>query len=126
MKSTDILVTLQEYRRKHPTKSISFEMEGELVAEVERLRYLLKKASGVELRGLASGFVFSQGGDPCAHKFRHEYANKAACGYRSRGPYQPLKEEDLTCPDCIDVIRAVGLAADAIERGEHRSEEDGK
>jgi hypothetical protein len=38
MKSTDILVTLQEYRRKHPAKSISFEMEGELVAEVERLR----------------------------------------------------------------------------------------
>jgi hypothetical protein len=38
MKSTDILVTLQEYRRKHPTKSISFETEGELVAEVEHLR----------------------------------------------------------------------------------------
>ena len=94
----------------------------ELRAEVERLRYLLKKASGVEPRDLASGFVFSQYGDPCAHKFRHEYANKAACGYRSRGPYQPLREEDLNCPDCIDVMRAVGLASETIERGEHRKE----
>lgn len=83
---------------------------AELRAEVERLRYLLKKASGVEPRGLASGFVFSQYGDPCAHKFRHEFDNVAACGYRPRGPYQPLREEDLTCPDCIDVIRAVELS----------------
>jgi hypothetical protein len=94
-----------------------------LLAEVERLRYLLKMASGVEPRDLASGFVFSQYSDPCAHKFRHEYADKAACGYRPRGPYQPLREEDLTCPDCIDVIRAVGLASENPERGEHRREE---
>ena len=94
-----------------------------LLAEVERLRYLLKMASGVELRGLASGFVFSQRGDLYAHKFRHEYSDEAACGYRSRGPYQPLREEDLTCPDCIDVIRAVELASENPERGEHRREE---
>jgi hypothetical protein len=97
----------------------AFSALAALLAEVERLRYLLKKASGVELRGLASGFVFSQRGDLYAHKFRHEYSIEAACGYRSRGPYQPLREEDLNCPDCIDVIRAVGLASETIERGEH-------
>ena len=78
--------------------------------EIARLRYLLKMASGVELRGLATGFVFSQGGDLYAHKFRHEFSDTSVCGYRPRGPYQPLREEDLSCPDCIDVIQAIGLA----------------
>jgi hypothetical protein len=100
----------------------AFSALAEILAEVERLRYLLKTASGVELRGLASGFVFSQHGDLYAHKFRHEYAASSACGYRPRGPYQPLREEDLTCPDCIDVIRAVELASENPERGEHRHE----
>ena len=90
-----------------------------LVAEVERLRYLLKKATGIIPHDVAEATVFSQRGDPCTHKFQHKYADEAACGHRPRGPYQPLREEDLTCPDCIDVIRAVGLASETIERGEH-------
>jgi len=91
-----------------------------LLAEVERLRYLLKKVTGIIPHDVAKATVFSQRGDLYAHKFRHEYADEAACGYRPRGPYQPLREEDLTCPDCIDVIRAVGLASENPERGEHR------
>ncbi len=94
-----------------------------LVAEVERLRYLLKKVTGIIPHDVAKATVFSQRGDLYAHKFRHEYADEAACGYRPRGPYQPLREEDPTCPDCIDVIRAVGLASENPERGEHRREE---
>ena len=90
-----------------------------LVAEVERLRYLLKKVTGIIPRDVAEATVFSQCGDLYSHKFQHKYADAAACGYRPRGPYQPLKEEDLTCPDCIDVIRAVGLASETIEHGEH-------
>ena len=103
--------------------------------EIARLRYLLKMASGVELRGLATGFVFSQGGDLWAHKFRHEFSDTSVCGYRPRGPYQPLREEDLSCPNCIDVIQAIGLAeftpsesaipaSKPTERGEHRRKED--
>ena len=88
--------------------------------EVERLRHLLKKATGIIPRDVAEATVFSQRGDLWAHKFRHKYADEAACGYRPRGPYQPLREEHLTCPDCIDVIRAIGLASETIERGEHR------
>jgi hypothetical protein len=91
--------------------------------EVERLRYLLKKATGIIPRDVAGATVFSQRGELHTHKFQHKYTDEAACGYRPRGPYQPLKEEDLTCPDCIDVIRAVGLASETIERGEHRREE---
>ena len=94
-----------------------------LRAEVERLRYLLKKATGIIPRDVAEATVFSQRGEIDTHKFRHKYADEAACGYRPRGPYQPLQEADLSCPDCIDVIRAVELASDAIERGEHRREE---
>jgi hypothetical protein len=94
-----------------------------LRAEVERLRYLLKKATGIIPRDVAEATVFSQRGELHTHKFQHKYADEAACGYRPRGPYQPLKEEDLTCPDCIDVIRAVGLASETVERGEHRREE---
>jgi hypothetical protein len=81
-----------------------------LAAEVERLRYLLKKATGIIPRDVAEATVFSQRGELHTHKFQHKYADEAACGYRPRGPYQPLKEEDLTCPDCIDVIRAVELS----------------
>jgi hypothetical protein len=81
-----------------------------LRAEVERLRYLLKKATGIIPRDVAEATVFSQRGELHTHKFQHKYADEAACGYRPRGPYQPLKEEDLTCPDCIDVIRAVELS----------------
>ena len=78
--------------------------------EIARLRYLLKMATGIILRDVAEATVFSQGGDLYAHKFQHKYADKAACGYRPRGPYQPLREEDLSCPDCIDVIQAIGLS----------------
>jgi hypothetical protein len=81
-----------------------------LRAEVERLRYLLRMATGIRPRDVAEATVFSQRGDLYSHKFQHKYADAAACGYRSRGPYQPLREEDLTCPDCIDVIRAVELS----------------
>jgi hypothetical protein len=83
---------------------------AEIIAEVERLRYLLKKATGIIPRDVAEATVFSQRGELHTHKFQHKYADEAACGYRPRGPYQPLKEEDLTCPDCIDVIRAVELS----------------
>ena len=106
-----------------------------LRAEVERLRYLLKMSTRIIPRDVAEATVFSQGGDLYAHKFRHKYADEAACGYRPRGPYQPLREEDLSCPDCIDVIQAIGLAeftpresaipaSKPTERGEHRREED--
>lgn len=78
--------------------------------EIARLRYLLKMATGIILRDVAEATVFSQRGDLWAHKFQHKYADKAACGYRPRGPYRPLREEDLSCPDCIDVIQAIGLA----------------
>ena len=101
----------------------AFSALAEIIAEVERLRYLLKKATGIIPHDVAEATVFSQRGDLYAHKFQHKYANEAACGYRSRGPYQPLREEDLSCPDCIDVIRAVGLASENPERGEHRREE---
>jgi hypothetical protein len=101
-----------------------FQTVSQLIAEVERLRYLLKKVTGIIPHDIAKATVFSQRGDLYAHKFRHEYADEAACGYRPRGPYQPLREEDLTCPDCIDVIRAVGLASENPERGEHRREEN--
>lgn len=90
-----------------------------LRVEVERLRYLLKKATGIIPRDVAEATVFSQRGELHTHKFQHKYADEAACGYRPRGPYQPLQEADLNCPDCIDVIRAVGLASETIERGEH-------
>jgi hypothetical protein len=83
---------------------------AELRAEVKRLRYLLRTATGIRPRDVAEATVFSQRGDLYAHKFQHKYADDAACGYRPRGPYQPLREEDLTCPDCIDVIRAVELS----------------
>jgi len=81
-----------------------------LVTEVERLRYLLRMATGIRPRDVAEATVFSQRGDLYSHKFQHKYADAAACGYRPWGPYQPLREEDLTCPDCIDVIRAVELS----------------
>ena len=81
-----------------------------LRAEVERLRYLLRMATGIRPRDVAEATVFSQREDLYSHKFQHKYADAAACGYRPRGPYQPLREEDLTCPDCIDVIRAVELS----------------
>ena len=83
---------------------------SELRTEVKRLRYLLRMATGIRPRDVAEATVFSQRGDLYAHKFQHKYADDAACGYRPRGPYQPLREEDLTCPDCIDVIRAVELS----------------
>jgi hypothetical protein len=98
----------------------AFSALAEILAEVERLRYLLKKATGILPRDVAEATVFSQRGELHTHKFQHKYADEAACGYRPRGPYQPLKEEDLTCPDCIDVIRAVGLASETIECGASR------
>jgi len=86
------------------------ETVSQLIAEAERLRYLLRMATGIRPRDVAEATVFSQRGDLYSHKFQHKYADAAACGYRPQGPYQPLREEDLTCPDCIDVIRAVELS----------------
>lgn len=102
----------------------AFSALAEIIAEVERLRYLLKKATGIIPRHVAEATVFSQRGELHTHKFRHKYADEAACGYRPRGPYQPLQEADLNCPDCIDVIQAVELASENPERGEHRREGD--
>ena len=99
------------------------ETVSQLVAEVERLRYLLRMATGIRPRDVAEATVFSQRGDLYTHKFQHKYADAAACGYRPRGPYQPLKEEDLTCPDCIDVIRAVELSEYTPMRGKNDGRE---
>ena len=128
------MIDLEEIQSRLDQGVASLTDTHDLLREVERLRYLLKTATGIIPRDVAEATVFSQRGNLWVHKFQHKYADKAACGYRPRGPYQPLREEDLTCPDCIDVIRAIELsdftpresatpASKPTERGARRREE---